>query len=846
VGVVGAEASTTRRAAGGLPARCRQVRAVACRVIPTRTPLDEPPLTTPRLRLMRFTPPSRHLLAALVAVLFVAPPSPVPAARAAPAADTTSATPDDGGARFEDRLGLQLYSLRDLLGRDVPGGLAKVKGFGVRNVELAGTYGLTAAQFKAALDARGLRAVSAHFDFQRIRADIDGVGRDAKTLGVEYVGAGWIPHDDKVPLDEKTMRAAIAVFNQAGEALARQGLKLFYHVHGYEFQPYKQGTLFDLLMAETNPAFVSFQMDVFWIVHAGQDPVKLLARYGPRWRLMHLKGMKDGTPTGLFTGHADVASNVPVGVGKIDYLPILRAARAIDIQWFFIEDESRSWETQIPQSLAYLATGPVRAAANPARLGIFSASGDVGKVLRPGAVSFQQDKGSYQVTGGGDNMWSTTDSFHFVWTKASGDLALAANIAWLGASAQAHRKACLILRQSLDADSPYVDAVLHGDGLASLQYREVRGGPTREIQSNVVAPSRLAIEKRGDYAAMSVAVAAGQPLRPAGGSFRIELKEPFYVGLAVSAHENHALEKAEFSQVELAALAPAAASSAPGAGARIDSTLEIVSIASMDRRVVHETAEHIEAPNWSRDGHYFLFNSAGRIYKLPVAGGLPQLIDTGLARKCNNDHGISPDGTLLVVSDQSEPGNKSRIYLLPIAGGTPRKITAQAPSYWHGWSPDGKTLAYCAERNGEYDIYSIATEGGEERRLTTAGGLDDGPDYSPDGRYIYFNSVRTGLMQIWRMKPDGTGQEQVTKDDYNNWFAHPSPDGKWLVFLSYAKDVKEHPENKDVMLRLMPIVGKGEIQVLAKLFGGQGTINVPSWSPDSQRVAFVSYRRIHP
>ena len=483
--------------------------------------------------------------------------------------------------------------------------------------------------------------------------------------------------------------------------------------------------------------------------------------------------------------------------------------------------------------------------AAPAGPGIFSASGDVGKVLKPGSVTFQADKGVYRVSGGGDNMWAGQDSFHFVWTKASGDLALAASIKWISASAQPHRKACLIVRQSLDADAPYVDAVLHGDGLASLQYREVRGGPTREIQSNVTAPVALAIEKRGDYAAMSVAAAAGQPLRPAGGSFRIALAGPFYVGLAVSAHDSHALETAEFSQVTLTSLPPPVA----GASPRIDSTLEVVSIASTDRRVVYETADHIEAPNWSRDGQSFLFNSGGRIYRLPVAGGQAQAVDTGGARKCNNDHGISPDGKLLVISDQSEPDNKSRIHLLPIAGGPPRQVTALAPSYWHGWSPDGQTLAYCAERGGDFDIYTISAQGGPERRLTSAPGLDDGPDYSPDGRFIYFNSVRSGLMQIWRMKTDGTGQEQVTGDEYNNWFAHPSPDGKWLVFLSYAKDVKGHPENQDVMLRLIPAVGgaaAGQIQVLAKLFGGQGTINVPSWSPDSQRVAFVSYRRVYP
>lgn len=282
------------------------------------------------------------------------------------------------------------------------------------------------------------------------------------------------------------------------------------------------------------------------------------------------------------------------------------------------------------------------------------------------------------------------------------------------------------------------------------------------------------------------------------------------------------------------------------------SFLEIVDLASRETRCVYRTADLIEAPNWSRDGTALYFNGSGSIWRLPLAGpAIPQRVDTGRNSRNNNDHGLSPDGRQLVISDQTEPGG-SRIYVLPVGGGSPRLVTPLAPSYWHGWSPDGRTLAYCAERGGDYDVYSIPARGGPERRLTTAPGLDDGPDYSPDGRYIYFNSVRSGLMQIWRMKPDGAGQEPVTSDDYNNWFAHPSPDGKWLVFLSYDKDVQGHPENQDVTLRLMPVPagsgasGGGQIQVLARLFGGQGTINVPSWSPDSQRVAFVSYRPVYP
>jgi Tol biopolymer transport system component len=173
-------------------------------------------------------------------------------------------------------------------------------------------------------------------------------------------------------------------------------------------------------------------------------------------------------------------------------------------------------------------------------------------------------------------------------------------------------------------------------------------------------------------------------------------------------------------------------------------------------------------------------------------------------------------------------------------------VTSEGPSYWHGWSPDGKLLAYCGKRGDNFDIYTIPTEGGKETRLTDAEGLDDGPDYTPDGQFIYFNSERTGLMKIWRMRSDGAHQEQVTTDtDYADWFPHPSPDGKMLVFLSFDKSVKGHPADKDVVLRIMPLAG-GKPKILATLFGGQGTINVPSWSPDSKSLAFVSYRLVLP
>ena len=222
-----------------------------------------------------------------------------------------------------------------------------------------------------------------------------------------------------------------------------------------------------------------------------------------------------------------------------------------------------------------------------------------------------------------------------------------------------------------------------------------------------------------------------------------------------------------------------------------------------------------------------------------MEGGAPQKLDLGVVVGCNNDHGYSPDGTLLAISCQPS----STVYIVPAGGGTPRALTSMTPSYWHGWSPDGKTVAYVGRRNNEFDIYTMPVEGGPETRLTTAPGLDDGPDYTADGEWIYFNSVRTGTMRIWRMRPDGTGQQQVTFDErYADWFPHPSPDGKWLVFVSFDPSVEGHPPYKDVSLRIMRLdEPKAAPRVLFPLFGGQGTINVPSWSPDSTQFAFVSW-----
>ena len=484
-------------------------------------------------------------------------------------------------------------------------------------------------------------------------------------------------------------------------------------------------------------------------------------------------------------------------------------------------------------ALLLVSTAPGVLAAQVATAGLFEDHGDVGPVLHPGSLEYDPASGSYTISSSGANTWFTTDAFHFAWKKASGDISLTADVSFITKTGNSHKKAVLMFRQTLDPDSPYVGVALHLSGMTSLQYRDEKGANTHEIQSNISAPTRLRLVKRGNYVHLWLGGPGGE-LKVSGASIRSPLQGTFYVGIGVCAHDKDVVEKAVFSKVELTT--PPAPTGEP----KLYSTLETVAIASTDRHVAYVAPERFEAPNWTRDGAAFVFNSNGHILRLPVTGGEPAIIDTGFAVRCNNDHGISPDSKWLAISDQSQEEHSSLVYLVPIAGGTPRRITKNSPSYWHGWSPDGTTLAFVGQRNGDFDIYTIPITGGDETRLTTAKGLDDGPEYSPDGNYIYFNSERTGRMQIWRMRSDGSGQEQITSDEFNNWFPHISPDGKWMVFLSYEKDVAGHPENKDVRLRLMSLEDK-KISVLASLFGGQGTINVPSWSPDSKQLAFVSY-----
>jgi TolB protein len=494
-----------------------------------------------------------------------------------------------------------------------------------------------------------------------------------------------------------------------------------------------------------------------------------------------------------------------------------------------------------PRALALVLILSISTFARPLpqrpTLGALDEQTDVGKVLHPGSAVYDAAKDEYTVAGSGTNMWLGADEFHFVWKRMRGDFILTARAQFIGRGVEAHRKIGWQVRSTLDIDSPHASAVVHGDGLASLQFRRTRGANTEEVKSSVNAPDVIRLERHGDKYLMSVA-RFGDPFKTEEVS-DLALGDEVYVGLFVCSHNKGVVERATFGDVRITV--PAAATLVPYRD-YIGSNLELLDVASGRRKVIYRVPDSLQAPNWTRDGKALVYNRNGRLYRFDLAKDTPALIDTDFATNNNNDHVLSLDGRTLGISNHSkDDANQSVVYTVPLRGGKPRRVTARSPSYLHGWSPDGRFLVFTGQRNGEFDIYRIPAGGGEETRLTDAKGLDDGPEYTPDGRYIYFNSNRTGRMQIWRMRPDGSHQERVTDDEFNDWFPHVSPDGKWIVFLSFGQDVNsgDHPFYKHVYLRLMPAAG-GKPKVIAYVYGGQGTLNVPSWSPDSKRVAFVS------
>jgi TolB protein len=492
---------------------------------------------------------------------------------------------------------------------------------------------------------------------------------------------------------------------------------------------------------------------------------------------------------------------------------------------------------------ALLSSAVVGATGAP--LGPFESNIDVGAPKLAGSSLFDPAKNEYALTGAGSNMWARSDQFQFLWRKMSGDFILRARVEFVGKGKNEHRKIGWMVRSSLEADAPYVDCAVHGVNLTSLQYRSTNGGITGQKILPIKNPDVIEFERRGSNYLFSAAHNGETYVTTNYAG--VDLPNEVYLGLFICSHDGDTIEKAVFSDVSI--IKPAKRNFRPYTDF-IGSELHLLEVDTGKLETIYTSARPFEAPNWTRDGRSLIYNVSGRgagwgvLNHFDLATRDISTIDTGSNNRNNNDHVLSFDGQMLGISDQSAGGSSS-IYVVPVGGGAPRRVTTNTPSYLHGWSPDGTSLVFAGQRriNGtnKFDIYKIPVTGGEEIRMTEAPGVNDGPEYTPDGKHIYFNSSRTGRMQIWRMKPDGSDQEQVTHDDFNNWFAHISPDGSRFVFISFPADIPagDHPYYKHCNLRLMPITG-GTPKVIAYLYGGQGTMNVPSWSPDGRKIAFVS------
>ena len=471
-------------------------------------------------------------------------------------------------------------------------------------------------------------------------------------------------------------------------------------------------------------------------------------------------------------------------------------------------------------------------------IGVFDHHEDIGNPKLKGSVVYNKADQTYTVTAGGANMWANADQFHFLWKKIKGDFMITATVRFAGKGTDPHRKIGIIARNNLNNDSRYADACVHGDGLTSLQYRVSDGASTGQVVLNSFLPTEIELQRAGDTLTFSAAT-FGENYKSV--SKEVALSEEVYAGLFICSHNENVIEKAIFSNVRI--IIP------PFKGYRpyrdyIGSHIEIMDVQTGLRRIVYSAPNSLQAPNWTSDGKSLIYNSEGLLYKFDIASGKSTVIRSGIAKNNNNDHVLTFDGKQIAISDNHGPKRISTIFIMPVTGSDkPTKITSEdsGHSYLHGWSPDAKKLIFTGQRKNQFDIWTVDIATKKETALTNSLTLDDGPEYSPDGKWVYFNSVRTGTMKLWRMKPDGSDPQQVTFDEYNDWFPHFSPDGKWIVYIAFPKEIDptDHPFYKKVYLKLMPASG-GVPKTIAYLYGGQGTINVPSWSPDSKRIAFVS------
>ncbi len=473
--------------------------------------------------------------------------------------------------------------------------------------------------------------------------------------------------------------------------------------------------------------------------------------------------------------------------------------------------------------------------AHAQSIGIFE--GQNGVDGAKGSASYNAKTQQYTLTASGGGMNDEGNQSYFLWRKIKGDFIITANVRFVSTvAANSYRKIGVMFRSDINDKSKFIDVSKQAGKVTAMQ-----NTGNNQITSSVTNADIIQLERRGNVFKMWVAK-QGDPFT-VDSAIVADMNEEGYVGIFYAGGRTKGAAKATFSNVRVTV--PAKVGFKPYTD-YIGSNIEILDLATMNRSVIYQYNKSIQAPNWTRDGKKLLYNQDDLLYTYDLATNTPTLLNTGDVKRNNNDHVISFDGKMLAISSfgpRGGPDNGRSIgYVVPITGGQPKRITTVAPSYIHSWSPDDKAIVFMSTRDNNSDIYSVSPNGGVETRLTTHPAYDDGCEYTPDGKYIYFNSARTGHMQIWRMKPDGSEQTQVTNSEFNDWFPHISPDGKWIVYISFLQNEvgpADHPFYRHVYLQRMPVAG-GKPEVIAYLYGGQGTINTPSFAPDGKRLAFVS------
>jgi hypothetical protein len=481
---------------------------------------------------------------------------------------------------------------------------------------------------------------------------------------------------------------------------------------------------------------------------------------------------------------------------------------------------------------------------------------DLGHPKTRGSAQFDSGKQTWKLTSAGQYADLNREEAVYTHRRMGGDFLLTADFAFADPGVKSMKRMGWMVRESLREDAAQVSAFRQGDGRIVMQWRHMQGAYLRIPQDRIMHPKRemqtLQLERKGRTLTMRAA-RPGEPLQDVGQVTMTDMPDSVSVGIFLSAQD---VARADSGQVwNLRIDKPVAERYHPDPlihrtlGKKeplMGSRLETIDIQNGRRHILHASTRRFEAPNWMPDGKRLLINQDGRLLTVDTASGQPAYLPTGAVSRNNNDHGISFDGKQLAISSHFEAPKQSgsAVYVMPLSGGEPRRVNDNVPSYWHGWSPDGRQVLVVGQREGMpiYNIYQVDVKTGRETDLTrNTQGHVDGPEYAPDGQQIYFNADATGTMQLWRMRPDGSAREQLTFDEYNNWFPHISPDGKWIAFVSFPTDIDpaSHPSFKKVMLRIMPVAG-GAPRVIAHLYGGQGTMNVNSWSPDSRRLAFVS------